>query len=197
MSYKKQVWQNNERLNADKLNAMDNEIVDLSHKVNNDYELVVKHTVTEEEGEVSFYCDRTRIENDDGTVTEGVPFNYQDVLIQVNIPVIDSTSTTHYGGTWFVLANTDSTVAGDNRIAAFTASWRQNTEANMAVRSQIVGGRVFSDSAWSAGNTSNINPTYRGYCNLGAYATKSINSLLVHIHAVKLPKGTVISIYAR
>lgn len=197
MSYKKQVWQNNERLNADKLNAMDNEIVDLSHKVNNNYELVVKHAVTEEEGEVSFYRDRTRIENDDGTVTGGVPFNYQDVLIQVNIPVIDSTSTTNYGGAWFVLANTDSTVAGDNRIAAFTASWKQNIKANMAIRSQIVGGRVFSDSAWSTGNTSNVNAAYRGYCNLGAYATKSINSLLIHIYNVKLPKGTIISIYAR
>lgn len=197
MSYKKQVWQNNERLNADKLNAMDNEIVDLSHRVNNDYELVVKHTVTEEEGEVSFYCDRTRIENDDGTVTEGVPFNYQDVLIQINIPVMDSSATTNAGGTWFVLANTDSTIAGDNRIAAFTASWKQNIKANMAIHSQIVGGRVFSDSAWSTGNTSNVNATYRGYCNLGAYATKSINSLLIHIYNIKLPKGTIISIYAR
>ena len=58
MPYKKQVWQNNERLNADKLNAMDNEVFALSHKVNDDYKLVVKHIVTEEEGEVSFYCDR-------------------------------------------------------------------------------------------------------------------------------------------
>ena len=176
---------------------MDNEVFVLSHKVNNDYKLVIKHTVTEEEGEVSFYCDKTRIENDDGTITGGVPFNYQDVLIQINIPVIDSTSTANYGGAWFVLANTDSTVAGDNRIAAFTASWKQNLKANMAIRSQIVGGRVFSDSAWSTGNTSNVNATYGGYCNLGAYATKSINSLLVHIYTVKLPKGTVISIYAR
>ena len=197
MPYKKQVWQNNERLNADKLNAMDNEVFALSHKVNNDYALVIKHTVTEEGGEVSFYCDKTRIENDDGTITGGVPFNYQDVLIQINIPVIDSTSTANYGGVWFVLANTDSTIAGDNRIAAFTASWKQNLKANMAIRSQIVGGRVFSDSAWSTGNTSNVNATYGGYCNLGAYATKSINSLLVHIYNVKLPKGTVISIYAR
>ena len=197
MSYKKQVWQNNERLNADKLNAMDNEVFALSHKVNNDYKLVVKHIVTEEEGELSFYCDRTHIENDDGTITGGVPFNYQEVLIQVNIPVIDSTSTENYGGVWFVLANTDSTVAGGNRIAAFTAPWKQSTKANIAIRSQIVGGRVFSDSAWSTGNTYNVNATYRGYCNLGAYATKSINSLLVHMNAVKLPKGAVISIYAR
>lgn len=197
MPYKKQVWQNNERLNADKLNAMDSEIVGLSHKVNNNYELVVKHTVTEDEGEVSFYCNKTRIENDDGTITEGVPFNYQDMLIQINIPVIDSASTANYGGAWFVLANTDSTIMGDNRIAAFTASWKQNAKANMAIRSQVVGGRVFSDSAWSAGNTSNVNASYRGYCNLGAYATESINSLLIHIYTVKLPKDTIISIYAR
>ena len=197
MPYKRQVWQNNERLNADKLNVMDSEIANLSDKVNNNYQLVVKHTVTEDEGEVSFYCNKTHIESDDGTVTEGVPFNYQDMLIQVNIPIIDSSVTTNYGGTWFILANTDSTSAGNNRIAAFSASWKQNLNANIAVRSQIVGGRVFSDSAWSAGNTSNVNAAYRGYCNLGGYETESINALLIHIFNVKLPKGTVISIYAR
>ena len=197
MSYKKQVWQNNERLNADKLNAMDSEIVDLSHKVNNDYELVVKHTVTEEEGEVSFYCDRTRIENDDGTITEGVPFNYQDVLIQVNIPVMDSSATTNVGGTWFVLANTDSLVAGDNRISVYVFNWRVDRRANVVFWSRIIGGRVFTDNGASEGNMSNPRPVYNGYCNLGAYATESINSLLFHIYNVKLPKGTIISIYAR
>lgn len=197
MSYRKQVWQNNERLNADKLNVMDSEIADLSNKMNNDYQLVVKHTVADDAGEVSFYCDKTHIENDDGTVTEGVPFSYRDVLIQINIPVMDSSVTTNYGGTWFILANTNSTSAGDNRIAAFTASWKQNIKANVAVHSQIVGGRVFSDSAWSTGNNSNINAAYRGYCNLGGYETESINSLLVHIYTVKLPKDTEIRVYAR
>ena len=76
-------------------------------------------------------------------------------------------------------------------------SWKKNTASNIAIHSEIKGGRVFTDSGYSAGNTSNRNVKDGGYCNVGALITDNITSVMLQSLSVAWPTGTAINIYAR
>lgn len=166
-------------------------------KIDKDFELVVKHTVTADDGETSFYFSKIYIEDDNGVATTGADFEYKDIVISVNIPVIDSSVTTNQTGTAFTIINSNNVSSSNLRVSAFNTSWRQNIAANIGTRVQIQGGRAFSQSGYSGGNTSNITTVYGGQCNIGTVEATSINSILFHIYGFTFPKDTVFKIYAR
>ncbi len=170
---------------VDELNAEEN------------FKLVVKHTIVEGTSEQACYFSNEWIEDESGQATAGAAFNFKELLVQMNIPVIDSSSSDNYTCNMFTLLNTDQASNANNRVAIMSMTWKKNTASNIAIHSEIRGGRIFTDSGYSAGNTSNRNVKDGGYCNVGALVADNITSVMLQSLTVAWPTGTVITIYGR
>lgn len=162
-----------------------------------DFRLVVKHTIVEGTAERACYFSNEWIEDESGQATAGAAFNFKEILVQMNVPVIDESSTESYSTTMFMLVNTNSVSSATNRAAIMFMQWSKKIESHIALHSEIKGGRVFTDSGYSAGIVTNRNVKDGGYCNIGMIAADNITSVMLQSLSVDWPTGTVIEIYAR
>lgn len=154
-------------------------------KLSKKFELVEQFTLTE--GITQIY--RSQKPN-------GEAYNFSDVIMTLNIPIIEEGSTEAYGGNFMYIVNSETDTAY-NRVVAQGGVFKKGQVGNISVRAKIEGGIVFGSYGVSAGNTSNKQAANTSYSNIGMLPAEKITSVLFTFFGQTIFSGTIIKIYAR
>lgn len=126
----------------------------------------------------------------------GEAYNFNDVIMTLNIPIIEQGSTEAYGGTFLYIVNSETDIA-DYRVVAQGGVFKKGQVSNISVRAKIEGGIVFGTYGASVGNTSNKQAAFTSYSNMGMLSAENITSVLFTFFGQPIFSGTIIKIYAR
>ena len=184
-----------EALQADKVDKVEgkglstndytNKDKDILDNLNKKFELIEQFTLTEDVTQIY----RNQKPN-------GEAYNFNDVIMTLNIPIIEAGSTEAYGGTFMYIVNSETDTA-NNRVVAQGGVFKKGQVGNISVRAKIEGGIVFGTYGASAGNTSNKQSAFTSYSNMNMLPAESITSVLFTFFGQPIFSGTTIKIYAR
>ena len=166
-------------------NDYTNEERDSLDKLSKKFELVEQFTLTEDVTQIY----RSQKPN-------GEAYNFNDVIMTLNIPIIEQGSTEAYGGTFMYIVNSE-TDRANNRVVAQGGVFKKGQVGNISVRAKIEGGIVFGTYGASAGNTSNKQSAFTSYSNMNMLSAENITSVLFTFFGQPIFSGTTIKIYAR
>lgn len=184
-----------EALQADKVDKVEgkglstndytNKDKDILDKLNKKFELIEQFTLTEDVTQIY----RNQKPN-------GEAYNFNDVIMTLNIPIIEQGSTEAYGGTFMHIVNSETDIA-NNRVVAQGGAFKKGQAGNISVRAKIEGGMVFGSYGASAGNRSNKQAAFTSYSNMNMLPAENITSVLFTFFGQPIFSGTTIKIYAR
>ena len=166
-------------------NDYTNKDKDILDKLSKKFELIEQFTLTEDVTQIY----RNQKPN-------GEAYNFNDVILTLNIPIIEQESTEAYGGSFIYIVNSETDIA-NNRVVAQGGAFKKGQPSNISVRAKIEGGIVFGDYAASSGNLSNKQSAYTSYSNIGMLFAENITSILFTFFGQPIFSGTTIKIYAR
>ena len=166
-------------------NDYTNEERDSLDKLSKKFELVEQFTLTEDVTQIY----RNQKPN-------GEAYNFNDVIMTLNIPIIEQGSTETYGGTFMYIVNSEIDISV-NRVVAQGGVFKKGQVSNISVRAKIEGGIVFGSYGASAGNISNKQVANTSYSNIGMLSAENITSVLFTFFGQPIFSGTTIKIYAR
>lgn len=166
-------------------NDYTNEERDSLNKLSKKFELVEQFTLTEDVNQIY----RNQKPN-------GEAYNFNDVIMTVNIPIIESGSAETYGGTFMYIVNSETDIS-NNRVVAQGGAFKKGQVSNISVRAKIEGGIVFGSYGASAGNISNKQAAFTSYSNMNMLSAENITSVLFSFFGQPIFSGTTIKIYAR
>ena len=126
----------------------------------------------------------------------GEAYNFNDVIMTLNIPIIEQGSTEAYGRAFLYIVNSETDIA-NNRVVAQGGVFKKGQVSNISVRAKIEGGIVFGTYVASAGNTSNKQAAFTSYSNIGMLSAENITSVLFTFFGQPIFSGTTVKIYAR
>lgn len=184
-----------EALQADKVDKVDgkglstndytNKDKDILDKLSKKFELIEQFTLTEDVTQIY----RNQKPN-------GEAYNFNDVIMTLNIPVIEEGSTEAYGGNFLYIVNSETDIV-NNRVVAQGGAFKKGQAGNISVRAKIEGGIVFGTYAVSAVNKSNKQTAFTSYSNMSMLSAENITSVLFKFFGQTIFSGTTIKIYAR
>ena len=184
-----------ETLQADKVDKVEgkglstndytNKDKDILNNLNKKFELIEQFTLTEDVTQIY----RNQKPN-------GEAYNFNDVIMTFNIPIIEQGSTETYGSSFMYIVNSETDIA-NNRVVAQGGVFKKGQVSNISVRAKIEGGMVFGTYAASSGNVSNKQPAFTSYSNIGMLSAENITSVLFTFFGQPIFSGTTIKIYAR
>lgn len=166
-------------------NDYTNKDKDILDKLSKKFELIEQFTLTEDVTQIY----RSQKPN-------GEAYNFNDVIMTLNIPIIEEGSTEAYGGNFMYIVNSETDIA-NNRVVAQGGVFKKGQVGNISVRAKIEGGIVFGSYGASAGNTSNKQAANTSYSNIGMLPAENITSVLFTFFGQTIFSGTIIKIYAR
>lgn len=158
---------------------------DILNNLNKKFELIEQFTLAEDVTQIY----RSQKPN-------GEAYNFNDVIMTLNIPIIEEGSTEAYGRTFIYVVNSETDIA-NNRVVAQGGAFKKGQSSNISVRAKIEGGIVFGTYGASAGNRSNKQAAYTSYSNMNMLSAENITSVLFTFFGQPIFSGTTIKIYAR
>ena len=167
-------------------NDYTNKDKDIVDKLSKKFELIEQFTLTEDVTQIY----RNQKPN-------GEAYNFNDVIMTLNIPIIESGSTEAYGGDFLYIVNSETDTANNRVVVAQGGMFKKGQVGNISVRAKIEGGIVFGSYGASSGNTSNKQVANTSYSNIGMLSAESITSVLFTFFGQPIFSGTTIKIYAR
>lgn len=184
-----------EALRTDKVDKVDgkglstndytNKDKDILNKLSKKFELIEQFTLTENVTQIY----RNQKPN-------GEAYNFNDVIMTINIPIIEQGSTETYGENFLYIINSETDTAY-NRVVAQGGVFKKGQAGNISVRAKIEGGIVFGTYGASAGNISNKQSAFTSYSNMSMLPAENITSVLFKFFGQPIFSGTTIKIYAR
>ena len=166
-------------------NDYTNKDKDILDNLNKKFELIEQFTLTEDVTQIY----RNQKPN-------GEAYNFNDVIMTLNIPIIEAGSTEAYGGSFIYIVNSETDIA-DHRVVAQGGMFKKGQVGNISVRAKIEGGIVFGTYGASAGNASNKQAAFTSYSNISMLPAENITSVLFTFFGQPIFSGTTIKIYAR
>lgn len=184
-----------EALQADKVDKVDgkglstndytNKDKDILDNLNKKFELIEQFTLTEDVTQIY----RSQRPN-------GAAYNFNDVIMTLNIPIIEAGSTEAYGSNFLYIVNSETDIS-DYRVVAQGGVFKKGQVSNISVRAKIEGGIVFGSYEASVGNISNKQAAFTSYSNMHMFPAENITSVLFTFFGQPIFSGTTIKIYAR
>ena len=166
-------------------NDYTNKDKDILDKLSKKFELVEQFTLTEDVTQIY----RNQKPN-------GEAYNFNDVIMTLNIPIIEEGSTEAYGSTFLYIVNSETDIA-NHRVVAQGGAFKKGQVSNISVRAKIDGGIVFGSYGASAGNISNKQAAFTSYSNMSMLPAEKITSVLFTFFGQPIFSGTTVKIYAR
>lgn len=166
-------------------NDYTNKDKDILDKLSKKFELIEQFTLTEDVTQIY----RNQKPN-------GEAYNFNDVIMTLNIPIIEAGSTEAYGGNFLYIVNSETDIE-NYRVVAQGGVFKKGQAGNISVRAKIEGGIVFGTYGVSAVNKSKKQTAFTSYSNMNMLPAENITSVLFTFFGQPIFSGTTIKIYAR